>query len=49
MTHLPTNGLDRPGRCTYGGINYTVRTGQNGYSYDTHQYCIGIAVTEQEQ
>lgn len=32
-----------------GGINYIVRTGQNGYQYDTHQYCTGIVVTEQEQ
>ena len=30
-------------------INYTVKTGQNGYSYDTHQYCTGLIITEKEE
>jgi hypothetical protein len=31
------------------GINYTVRTGQNGYSYDTHQYKTALLIEEREQ
>ena len=31
------------------GINYTVRTGQNGYSHDTHQYCTALIITEKEE
>lgn len=30
-------------------INYTVKTGQNGYNYDTHQYCTGLIVTERDE
>ena len=30
-------------------ILYTVKTGQNGYSYDTHQYCTGLIITEKEE
>ena len=30
-------------------INYTVKTGQNGYSYDTHQYCTALIITEKEE
>lgn len=31
------------------GINYSVKTGQNGYAYDTHQYCMAIQVGELEE
>jgi len=30
------------------GIEYTVCTGQNGYSYDTHQYCTALLIEERE-
>lgn len=30
-------------------INYMVKTGQNGYSYDTHQYCTALIITEKEE
>lgn len=30
------------------GINYTVRTGQNGYAYDTHHYCTALIISEPE-
>jgi len=30
-------------------INYTVKTGQNGYSYDTHHYCTALLIEEREE
>lgn len=30
-------------------VDYTIKTGQNGYSYDTHQYCTGLIITEREE
>ena len=30
-------------------INYTVCTGQNGYSYDTHHYCTALLIEEREE
>jgi hypothetical protein len=30
-------------------LKYTVRTGQNGYSYDTHHYCTALIITEREE
>lgn len=27
------------------GVKYTVCTGQNGYSYDTHHYCTALEIT----
>lgn len=31
------------------GIEYTVKTGQNGYSYDTHQYCTALMIEERTE
>ena len=30
-------------------INYTVQTGQNGYSHDTHQYCTALVIVERDE
>ena len=30
-------------------VNYWVRTGQNGYSRDTHQYKTALRITEREE
>lgn len=30
-------------------VNYSVRSGQNGYSYDTHQYCTALLIEEREE
>lgn len=30
-------------------VDYTVKTGQNGYSHDTHDYCTALIITEQEE
>lgn len=30
-------------------INYTVATGQNGYGYDTHEWCLAVEVEEVEE
>lgn len=30
-------------------VDYTVKTGQNGYSYDTHQYRTAILIKEREE
>ncbi len=30
-------------------VKYSVRTGQNGYRYDSHQYCTALTIVEQEE
>lgn len=33
----------------YHQIKFAVRTGQNGYYYDTHHYCSALIITEREE